>query len=193
MTDYIRRTLLTAASFAVLAPSAGYTIITCMGEVTHVKPAAGFATSEPRDVVARTVVAAPQRREPMDRPRAGVSVKLAADARGHFVTRAQLNRVSADVMVDTGASVVALSAEVARRIGVDPRPSDFSSVVSTANGKVKAARVMLDEVRIGDVVVERVEGLVLPPGALDGVLLGMSFLKRLSKVEMESGRLVLVR
>jgi aspartyl protease family protein len=63
--------------------------------------------------------------------------------------------------------------------------------VSTANGKVDAARVVLDRVEIGNVLVRDVEGIVLPKGAYDGTLLGMSFLNKLSRFKVEDGTLYL--
>jgi aspartyl protease family protein len=117
--------------------------------------------------------------------------ELTAGSHGHFFTNASINNRPVDVMVDTGASAVALSHEDAQRIGLKPRNLKFDIKVSTANGEGKAARVLLREVEIGSVRVQNVEGLVLQEGALKGTLLGMSFLGRLRSFSVEDGKLIL--
>jgi aspartyl protease family protein len=121
----------------------------------------------------------------------GRSVSLKADGRGHFEAEAVINGRRLQTVVDTGATSVVLRSEDAARLGVYPLPNDFKITVSTAAGLAKAARVMLEEVRIGQVRVRQVEALVMPPKTLSTNLLGMSFIKRLAKVEMKDGRLVL--
>jgi aspartyl protease family protein len=113
------------------------------------------------------------------------------DGRGHFVSEPLVNGVRIQAVVDTGASMVALSAEDAARCGIFPGAGDFTLGVATANGSVKAAPVRLREVRLGSIVLRDVEGLVLPAGSLHGSLLGMSFLRRLSSFEVKNGTLVL--
>jgi aspartyl protease family protein len=117
--------------------------------------------------------------------------ELNAGSNGHFQTSASINNRNIEVLVDTGASAVALSHEDASRIGLKPRNLTYDVRVSTANGEGKAARVMLREVEIGNVRVQNVEGLVLQEGALRGTLLGMSFLSRLRSFKVEDGKLIL--
>ncbi len=117
--------------------------------------------------------------------------ELQAGAMGHYSARATINKADIDVMVDTGASVVALSYEDAQNAGLRPNTLDFNVSVSTANGAVKAARVTLDRVAIDTVRVDDVDALVLPEGALHGTLLGMSFLSKLSSFKSENGVLTL--
>ena len=121
------------------------------------------------------------------------TASLSADRRGHFLADAQINRRSIRVLVDTGASSVAMSRATAKRLGVRVRRSDFVHAASTANGKVDMAIATLDRVRIGGVELRDVEAAVLPDGALDGVLLGMSFLGRLESFRVEGGKLLLVQ
>jgi aspartyl protease family protein len=130
-------------------------------------------------------------RRSVEEPRLRSGVELKADSRGHFQTSASINGRSVDVLVDTGATLVALSYEDAERAGIFVRPSDFSSRVSTANGVARVARVTLDTVEIGDIRVRNVAGVVTERGAMRGTLLGMSFLGKLSKVQIERGRLLL--
>ncbi len=69
-----------------------------------------------------------------------------------------------NVMVDTGASMVALTYEDARAIGIFVRDSDFTMRVSTANGYARVAPVTLDRVSIGDITVRNVRGAVMEAG-----------------------------
>ena len=117
--------------------------------------------------------------------------ELEAGSNGHYVTNARINHRSVSVLVDTGASAVALSYEDAENVGLKPRSLDFNVKVSTANGEGSAARVMLKNVEIGGVRVRDVEGLVLQKGAMRGTLLGMSFLGRLKSFSVEGGKLIL--
>jgi aspartyl protease family protein len=118
-------------------------------------------------------------------------VALQADNRGHFTTDIQMNGQFLKAMVDTGASVIALSAEDAKRAGLKPTPADFTMPISTANGVVRAAKMRVAEVRLQSLVVRDVETIVMPQGALAHSLLGMSFLKRLASFEMQGKTLVL--
>ena len=95
------------------------------------------------------------------------------------------------MLVDTGASLVAISREDARRIGINPAPSDFRATVSTANGSVQVAPVLLKEIKVGDLSVRDVRAAVFPDDRLEVGLLGMSFLSKLSHFEVAGGRLVL--
>ncbi len=117
--------------------------------------------------------------------------ELKAGNMGHYVVKARINKSDIDVMVDTGASVVALSYEDAQKAGLHPNTLDFEVPVATANGSVKAARAKLDRVEIDTVRVDDVDALVLPEGALNGTLLGMSFLSKLDSFKSEDGVLTL--
>lgn len=117
--------------------------------------------------------------------------ELKANGYGHYVTEAEIEGTMLAVMVDTGASAVALSYEDADNAGLRPHRLDYDVPVATANGMVKAARVTLRRVEVDGVLVRDVEGLVLPEGAMSGTLLGMSFLKRLSGFRVEDGTLTL--
>ncbi|MFO1034403.1 MAG: TIGR02281 family clan AA aspartic protease [Hyphomicrobiales bacterium] len=117
--------------------------------------------------------------------------ELSAGAGGHFMTTASINGQDIQVLVDTGATAVALSYEDAESAGLKPHGLDYSVPVATANGMAKAAKVKLRYVQIDSVKVRDVEGLVLPQGAIQGTLLGMSFLNRLKSFGVEDGKLTL--
>lgn len=121
----------------------------------------------------------------------GRSVELKSGRNGHFFAEAEINGRRVDIMIDTGASIVALTYEDAVTAGVSPRDSDFTHRVSTANGTARVAPVMLSRVQIGDVMVRNVQAAVAEPGKLHVTLVGNSFLSRLARYEMRSGRMLL--
>jgi aspartyl protease family protein len=119
------------------------------------------------------------------------TVTLPAGDYGHFRAEADINGRNIDVMVDTGASLVALTYEDARRAGILVKPSDFTHTAQTANGTARVAPVTIPRITIGDITVRNVAGVVSERGASERTLLGMSFLGRLTRVEMRGGTLVL--
>ncbi|MFD1331546.1 TIGR02281 family clan AA aspartic protease [Methylopila musalis] len=124
---------------------------------------------------------------------AGRTVTLHADRDGHFRAEAMIGGRRAPMLVDTGATVVAFSYEYGRDLGLISGGDRFDLTVSTANGQVGARRVVAPEIRIGSIRVADVQAVVLAPGAMDGNLLGMSFLSRLTRMESSRERLVLER
>jgi aspartyl protease family protein len=119
------------------------------------------------------------------------SMVVPRDPRGHFLVDGRIDGRPINFVVDTGASVIALTASDAARLGIHPAPRDFTAEVRTANGSVRAAPARLDRVEIGDLTVRDVGAVVLPDGALSDNLLGLSFLSRLRRFEYSNGRLVL--
>jgi aspartyl protease family protein len=101
---------------------------------------------------------------------------LQADERGHFFAQGMINGSQVRMLVDTGASLIALPAADAQRMGIDYLRGSRGTV-STANGVVPVYRVRLDTVRIGDLELNQVDALVQEQG-LPIALLGMSFLNR---------------
>ena len=125
------------------------------------------------------------------KPPVGRIARLASDARGHYQADAKMNNQQVRVLVDTGATVVALNETTARRLGIRLKDADFKYRVSTANGIAPAAAAIIKEVRVGRVKVRDVEASVMRDEALDTVLLGMSFLGRLKSFQVKNGELVL--
>jgi aspartyl protease family protein len=121
----------------------------------------------------------------------GSVVEIEAARNGHFNTEADVNGRAIDFMIDTGATMVALSYEDAERAGILLSNSDFTQSVSTANGIARVAPVTIDRISIGDITVRNVPAAVTERGRLKTSLLGMSFLGRLSRFDMRSGRLVM--
>ena len=116
---------------------------------------------------------------------------IAADAGGQFRTSALIEGQPVDVLVDTGATLVAISAETAERLGVTADPSAPKWRVNTANGVSLVSPVTLRHISVGDIEMVDVQAIVMPRGATTMNLLGASFLKRLKSVEQRDGTLVL--
>ena len=116
-------------------------------------------------------------------------VRLAQSGGGHYVTPARINNRPVTVMVDTGATAVAMSLPQAKKLGIDYRNGRRTSV-STANGIVSSYLVTLDKVSVGSVEVNNVEALINMSDFPDIILLGNSYLSRV-KMYRENGLLVL--
>jgi aspartyl protease family protein len=121
----------------------------------------------------------------------GRTVELKAGPHGHFYSRIRVNGRDVDAMVDTGASIVALTFEDAASAGIHVRDPEFTHRVSTANGVARVAMITLDSVAIDDIMVRNVRAAVAERGKLSKTLLGMSFLGQLRRTEMSRGVLVL--
>lgn len=143
----------------------------------------------------QVAVQMPEAREPQSDARETSEriVHLRAASNGHFFTRSYVNGRAIDVMVDTGATGVALTYEDAQTAGVLVGEEDFTALVRTANGTARTAPVTLDRVRIGDITIRNVPASVAERGKLAITLLGMSFIRRLSRIEMRGNELVLIQ
>jgi len=119
------------------------------------------------------------------------TMEIRAGAHGHFVTTVEIEHTPILVLIDTGATKVAMSYEDADKAGLKPYSLDFTVPVATANGIAKAAPVTLRRIELGNIVVRDVEAVVLPEGVFAGTLLGMSFLSRLGSFGIRDGVLVL--
>lgn len=106
----------------------------------------------------------------------GSRIVLSADSRGHFMTQGQINGHSATMMIDTGASMISLSAAHAQQFGLDYKKGRMQGM-STANGVIASWRIKLDRLRVGDVTMYDIDALV-SDGAMPYVLLGNNFLGR---------------
>lgn len=121
----------------------------------------------------------------------GYSVELPVASDGHYHAEVEINGRPVGVLVDTGATVVALTADDADAAGIYVTEKDFTGRIQTANGAARVAPVLLDKVSIGDITVRDVRAVVSEPGALGVSLLGMTFLGQLERVDMRSGKLIL--
>ena len=117
---------------------------------------------------------------------------LKANEGGHFAGRFRINGKPVDSLIDTGATFVTMSETTARSLGYGGNELSFRYEVSTANGKVKAARVTLKSIEIGTVAVRNVDAMVIRGKDLNYPLIGMSFLKKLSGYRAENDELKLL-
>ena len=124
-------------------------------------------------------------------PRVPSTLAVAADYRGHYIVHPSVDNYRIKMMVDTGASVVALTAADARALGIKADASARKVTLATANGTVTGFRTLLREIRLGDIFVRNVDAVVLPERALAISLLGNSFLSKLQGYEVQTGRMEL--
>lgn len=111
-------------------------------------------------------------------PRAQPQVRVHPDAQGGYVVQAMVNGVTMPFIVDTGATLITLSGDQARAMGL-PVATGAEVPVETASGRVLGRRVLLERVQVGALDERRVEAIVLPGDRPTVALLGMSFLSRL--------------
>lgn len=103
-------------------------------------------------------------------------VVIPAGSGGHFVVGGAINGRPVQFMVDTGATLVTLSADEAQRIGLDYQRGQRGAM-QTANGAVPMWLVTIGSLRIGEVEIGQVRAAVVP-SPMPGVLLGNSALGR---------------
>ncbi len=119
-------------------------------------------------------------------------VELPRGPDGHYYATVEINGTPTRFVVDTGASVLVLTQDDARRAGIDADTLSFFSEAMTANGTVATAPVTLDSVSIGPFSDRNVRAFV-NGGEMSQSLLGMSYLQNFSRVEIADGRMVLER
>ena len=115
---------------------------------------------------------------------------LEADLHGQYSASVLINGSPVRMLVDTGATIVSVSASTARRLGLSPS-GGRKLRIQTANGQSTASPTILRSVSFDGLYMNDVEALILAPEAGEVNLLGMSFLKRLMSVEQRNGMLVL--
>ena len=106
----------------------------------------------------------------------GSRIVLTESSGGHFMAAGQINGRAAQFMVDTGATLVAMSTQDAERLGLSYKTGQPVRM-ATANGDSVGYRIKLNSVRVGDVEVYEVDAVVTPQ-PMPFMLLGNSFLSR---------------
>jgi aspartyl protease family protein len=144
----------------------------------HARPPA------PGSAAAQVSVATPDPGPPMP-----VETKLERMPNGHFYADGSVNGQPVRLVVDTGASMVALTEEDAQRIGIAFNPAAFEVIGTGASGPVRGQDVTLDNVAVGGKQVAGVRGAVVE--GLDVSLLGQSYLSRIGSVEMSGDAMIL--
>ena len=110
---------------------------------------------------------------------------------GHYWLRAEINGHPANFLVDTGATLTAVSNETAAAAGLAPRQAGLPVRMQTANGAVAAELTTIDELRFGNVVARGLDA-VIAPGLGPTNVIGMNFLSRLASVRLEGDMMILV-
>lgn len=122
---------------------------------------------------------------------AGGEVRIPMASNGHFMAMVTINGVRARMLIDSGATVTALSPRTAAAAGLVPEPSLLPVVMQTANGATTAQATTIDELKLGNVTARDLKAVVTPAlGDMD--LLGMNFLSKLRSWRVEGRTLVLV-
>jgi aspartyl protease family protein len=120
----------------------------------------------------------------------GEETRIRMSPDGHFYVRARIGGVERRLLVDSGATVTALSPGTAAAAGVEVRDSVFPVILKTANGNVQAQTGEIPELRFGNVVARDL-AVVVSPAFGDVDVLGMNFLSRLKSWRVEGQTLIL--
>ncbi|WP_326524230.1 retropepsin-like aspartic protease family protein [Sphingomonas sp.] len=120
----------------------------------------------------------------------GDTVRIQMSQDGHFWARVSLDGFERRMLVDSGATITALSEETARRAGIDVSASGFPVVINTANGSVQARRANIERVTLGSLDTRDL-GVVVSPAFGETDVLGMNFLSRLGSWRVEGRTLIL--
>ena len=124
-----------------------------------------------------------------DAPTSVGEIALERNPDGHFYADVEVNGQTINFLVDTGASVIALSRDDARRAGLAPSISMPGVVGEGASGEVHGEVVSLDRVSLGSATASNLPAIVLDSGSQS--LLGQSFLSKFDSVEIRDDRMIL--
>lgn len=119
----------------------------------------------------------------------GGETRLTREANGHFYANAQVNGQPIRLVVDAGASTVALTADDARRAGIAVDPARFEVIGTGASGPVRGHLVSIGRISVDGREVRDLEGVVLE--GLETSLLGQTYLGRLEEVRMSGSEMIL--
>lgn len=122
----------------------------------------------------------------------GTTINVPRSVDGHYHLALEINGTKVRFVVDTGATDMVLSRRDAEAVGIDTTRLAYLGRANTANGQVPLATVVLDEVALGPIVDRNVRASV-NGGEMSGSLLGMGYLQRFARIEIEGDRLVLTR
>jgi aspartyl protease family protein len=111
---------------------------------------------------------------------------------GHYYLTLDLNGVPTRFVVDTGATDIVLTQQDAARAGIDVAGLNYNNRAMTANGLVETATIRLDRISLGDIT-DRSVAAVVNGSPMQESLLGMAYLNRFSRIEIENGQMILSR
>ena len=162
--------------------STGSTLVLCGVLVLNVLQ---LARLDPRFDMAMSEVGLPEQSVVGGETR----VELSPD--GHYWLNAEVNGVPARFLVDTGATLTAISEPTARAAGLEQRRDRLPVMMTTANGTISVGTTTIDELRFGNVAAFGLDA-VLAPNIGETNVIGMNLLSRLAQWRVEQGVLILV-
>ncbi len=121
---------------------------------------------------------------------AGDTTRIPLSPDGHFWINARVNGEQRRFLVDTGATLTAISTNTAMLAGVEPGPMDRALVLQTANGAVQAQTAVLSELSFGNIIARDLD-VVITPGMGETNVIGMNLLSRLASWRVEGQTLIL--
>lgn len=121
----------------------------------------------------------------------GGETRIQREPDGHYWLRAEINGHPANFLVDTGATLTAVSADTAEAAGLEPREGGLPVRMQTANGSVAAELTTIDELRFGNVAARGLDAII-SPGLGPTNVIGMNLLSRLASVRLEGETMILV-
>jgi aspartyl protease family protein len=126
-----------------------------------------------------------------DQKVSGKELRVGMSSDGHFWVVASINGVPRRMLIDSGATVSAISLDTAREARVDVGTGLAPVILQTANGAAQAETGQVDEIHVGNIVARNLR-IVTGPGLGNLDVLGMNFLSRLQSWRVEGRTLVLV-
>ena len=117
-------------------------------------------------------------------------VVLTRGADGHYYAPGNADGAALRFLVDTGATVVALTQSDAELLGYFLNPGELTVVGRAVNGEVRGKSILIKRLSIGDISAENVPAVIIPDG-LRVSLLGQSFLSRMAQVTITDNRMTL--
>lgn len=120
----------------------------------------------------------------------GAETRVPMHVDGHYWLEADVNGHRAAFLVDTGATLTAVSEETARAAGLEKRDGGLPVRLNTANGTVAAYMTSIDSLRFGNVAANGLDA-VIAPGLGGTNVIGMNLLSRLASVRIEANELIL--
>ncbi|MFB0610957.1 retropepsin-like aspartic protease family protein [Aurantiacibacter poecillastricola] len=121
----------------------------------------------------------------------GGETRIPLSRDGHYWLEADVNGTRAAFLVDTGATLTAVSERTAEEAGLTPREGGLPIRLQTANGAVAAQTTSIESLRFGNVAAYGLDA-VIAPGLGETNVIGMNLLSRLASVRIEDGLLILV-
>ena len=121
----------------------------------------------------------------------GEEVRIQMGRDGHFWAEVELNGIEQRMLVDSGATVTALSQTTAAKAGVTADATLVPLIMKTANGTVRADAGTLERLTIVTIEARKLK-VVISPGLGDTDVLGMNFLSALKSWRVEGRTLILV-